>query len=69
MKQYKIGDYICTLYGGFSMDGKIVGKHGDADFYAVQLNGGPVVYRWTADMLPSIPDHEFVEEINKRFAN
>ena len=46
----KIGDKVATRFGGKIVLGEITGKHGDADYYAVRIETGEVIYRWAADM-------------------
>ena len=46
---YKLGDYVCTLVQGCAMDGRIVGKHGTADYYAVKTLDGLDDYAAAAD--------------------
>ena len=48
----KIGDKVTTNYAGIARTGTITGKHGSADYYAVKLDSGMVIYRWAADMEP-----------------
>lgn len=68
MAEYRIGDYVTTLYNGFAADGVITGKHGSADYYAIRLNDNTLVYRWAEDIKPSVRDSEFVAVVNLRAA-
>ena len=51
------------------MDGRIVGKHGTADYYAVKTLDGQTVYRWGNEIKKSVPDAVFVAAVNARFGN
>lgn len=50
----KIGDNVVFKFGGKSVTGRITGKHGEADYYAVYVNETrETVYLWGADMAPA----------------
>ena len=66
MKEYKTGDYVCTLVNGYAIDGHITGKHGSADYYAIRTLDGDLVYRYGEDIKQSIRDNDFVRALNKR---
>lgn len=63
MKEYKIGDYVCTLVRGFAIDGYITGKHGSADYYAIETLDKEIIYRYGEDIKPSIKDADFVNAV------
>lgn len=46
---FKINDKVKTYFGGKLLSGVIVGKHGSADYFAVRLETGEIIYRWAAD--------------------
>ena len=46
-----IGMNVKTYHGGQVTSGKIIGKHGSADYYAVRLENGETVYKWGADLV------------------
>lgn len=50
METMRIGEKVITEYGGALMSGIITGKHGSADYYAVQLWTGEIIYRYGADL-------------------
>jgi len=49
----KINDRIITEHGGKKVLGTITGKHGSADYYAVRLANGELVYKYGDDMEPN----------------
>ena len=50
METMRIGEKVITKYGRALMSGIITGKHGCADYYAVQLWTGEIIYRYGADL-------------------
>lgn len=49
---YKIGQEVTVYWQGKPEAGKITGKHGESEFYAVHLENGYDCYRYAEDLEP-----------------
>ena len=47
---FNLNDSVKTFFGGKQLHGVIVGKHGSADYFAVRLENGETIYRWSSDL-------------------
>lgn len=48
--EIRIGSRVATTFGGNVINGTVTGKHGSADYYAVRIETGEVIYRYGADL-------------------
>lgn len=48
--KFEIGSKVTARQGGKEMPGTITGRHGSADYYAVRMDNGELIYQWGDDL-------------------